>query len=298
MIIVPPITVTAAKLTATNVAITETLWTAGTYTLGQQRYIDTTLYQVIVASTTDSPLDGIAKDPPTWAVVGGINRFAMFDFRIGRSTSRASPISVTVTPASNELANGVALFDIAGANTVRVRMVDPVEGTVYDRTRDLADYTGINNWFAYFFSPYNLASDTVFLDLPAYVGAAIMIDVTGGGTVSVGEVVLGRITTTGSTAINTVTGIEDFSRKQRDDFGNFAIEERRFAKTATFDILLENSQVNATFRTLADNRAKPALYVGGEAFAETYVLGFFRDFAILRQGPVTSELSIEIEGLT
>jgi hypothetical protein len=296
MKLVPPITVTTSNLTASNVTITETAWTAGTYNTGVQRYVGTTIYEVVATpSTTDEPTAGAVKDPPSWVAVGSINRFKMFDFSIGQATTRASPIEVTVTPG--EVVNAVALFEVTGASTVQVEMVDPTDGTVYDETRTLADYTGIIDWYSYFFNPYQLDVDAVFLDLPAYVNAAITITITGSTNVSVGECILGRQRIFGSTAIGTSLGIEDFSRKERDAFGNFEIVERRFAKLGNFDILLQNNEVNAMFRTLADQRAKPALYIGGDNFAETYVLGFFRDFTILRTGPVTSELSIEVEGI-
>lgn len=295
MKLVPPITVTTSNLTASNVTITETAWTAGTYATGVQRYVGTTLYEVVATpSTTDEPTAGAAKDPPSWVAVGSINRFKMFDFSIGQATTRASPIEVTITPG--EVVNAVALFEVTGATTVQVEMVDPVDGTVYDETRTMADYTGIIDWYSYFFDPYQLDVDAFFSNLPAYVNAAITITVSG-GTVSVGECILGRQRGFGSTAIGTTLGIEDFSRKERDAFGNFEIVERRFAKLVSFDVLLANNEVNSMFRTLADQRAKPTLYIGGDNFAETYILGFFRDFTILRTGPVTSELSIEVEGI-
>ena len=296
MKIVPPITVTAAKLTATNVTITETEWTAGTYATGVRRYVGTRLYEVVATpDTTDEPTAGAAADPPTWVDVGAINRFKMFDFIIGEKTTRASPIDVTVTPG--EIINAVALFGIEGADTVQVIVDDPTDGVVYDQTQELTNAEDIIDWYLYFFEPYAQNESAVFTDLPAYILADIQVILTGSSDVSVGEMVLGRQASIGSTAIGTNVGIEDFSRKERDEFGNFQIVERRFAKLGSFDVLLLNNQVNPAFRLLAKQRATPTLYIGGDAFAETYILGFFRDFSILRSGPQTSEMSIEIEGL-
>lgn len=296
MKLVPPLAVTPSNLTSSNVTITETAWTAGTYTTGTERYVGTTLYRVVATpSTADEPTAGAAKDPQTWTAVGSINRFKMFDFTLGQRTSRATPITVTITPG--QVINTIATFEMVNATSVRVQMIDPTAGTVYDQTRALENYTGIVDWYRYFFDPYVLSADAVFTGLPAYSTAAITVTIAGTGTVEIGELVLGRAVTYGSTAIGTRFGIEDFSRKERDEFGNFQIVERRFAKLHGFDVLLENKQVNAMFGALASVRATPALYIGGDDFAETYALGFFRDFTILRSGPVTSELSIEIEGL-
>jgi hypothetical protein len=100
MKIVTPQPITSATLTASNVAITETLWTAGTYTLGQERYVGTRLYRVIVASTTDNPTVGVTLTPPSWQDIGAINRFKMFDDVISTQTTRTGTIVVTVDPPS------------------------------------------------------------------------------------------------------------------------------------------------------------------------------------------------------
>lgn len=296
MKIIPPLKVTPTELTS-NVPITETEWTAGTYATGVERYVGTDVYEVVaIPDTTDEPVAGAAKEPPTWLRVGKINRFKMFSFVIGEATTVASPLEVTVNFPF--LINGVALFDLA-ATSVQVVVEDAVEGIVYDETRQLADPIGINNWFAFFYTPFALKSDAVFTDLPSFAAADVTVTVINtDGDVSVGEMIVGRIEDIGVTLQNFTFGIEDFSRKERDIFGNFTIIERRFAKVANFDVFLENSDVNRVFGQLAKVRATPTVYIGAGDKPETVVVGFYKDFSILRTGPVTSEMTLEIEGLT
>lgn len=294
MIIVPPIEVTASNLVSSSVAISETAWTAGTYNAGDQRYVGTDLYEAL-STTTDEPTAGVAANPPTWLLVGKINRFRMFDFGIGSVTSDTGPIIVEIEPG--QVANAVKLFEIAGADTVQVEVTDPVGGLVYDETIDLADYTGINNFYAYFFEPYRKADEAAFFDLPNYTDATITITIDGPGTVSVGETVIGRQQRLGVTLINTSIGSENFSRKERDEFGVFRIVERRTAKLGNFDVFLDNNQVNNAIRTLNQFFVQPALFVGEVSQPETQILGFYRDFSVLRSGPITSEMSLEIEGI-
>lgn len=295
MKIIPPLIVTPTELTS-NVAITETEWTAGTYETGVERYVGTDLYEVVaVPDTTDEPTEGAAKDPPTWIKLGKINRFKMFDFIIGEATEVAEgPIEVTVNfPV---VVNAVGLFEV-DATTVQVVVTDGVD-VVYDKTETLIDFTGVNNWFQYFFRPYAVKNNVTFLDLPAYAGADIKVTASkSAGAVAIGEMIVGRMQEIGTTLINFSFGIEDFSRKERDTFGNFTIVERRFAKTANYDLFLDNNQVNSTFAALASVRATPAVYIGSEDMPETITLGFYRDFSTLRTGPVSSEMSLEIEGL-
>lgn len=296
MKLIPPIAVTPALLTASNVNITETEWTAGTYTTGTRRYVGTDLYEVVASpSTTDSPTAGVNASPPTWIRVGKINRYRMFDFTIGEATTRASNITVTVTPG--QIVNALAAFELVAQSAV-VTMTDPTDGVVYTRTLSLLDNSSVVDWWFYFFEPITRVSEFALTDLPAYGAAAIQIAFSGTGTVSVGELVIGAQRNLGVTLQNITVGIEDFSRKERDDFGNILVVERRFAKLLNADVFVENSQVNSTLQSLTAVRAQPAVYVGADDRQETIVLGFFRDFSILRTGPAASEMTIEIEGLT
>jgi len=297
MRIIPPLTVTPTELTSTNVAITETEWTAGTYSLGDQRYVDTTLYEVVAdPSTTDSPTVGVLANPPTWIEVGKINRFKMFDFLVGDATEQTGG-NIDVTVQDTGLINGVALFEVVGA-TVQVIVTDDTEGEVYNSIKELTDNSAIGDWYAYFFAPIVRDTEAAFLDLPSYMGASVRVVVDDGSNdTAIGELTLGRQIQLGETIQEFSFGIEDFSRKERDSFGRFQITERRFAKTAEFDILLRNSQVGASFRALAAQRATPTVYVGDENRPETIIIGFYRDFSTLRKGPSTSEMSLEIEGL-
>ena len=202
---------------------------------------------------------------------------------------------MTITPG--QVVNAVAAFEIV-ANTVLVTMTDPIEGEVYSRTITLLDNPEVLDWYGYFFAPIRRASEFVLTDLPSYGTAAVALTFDNAAAVSsVGELVLGAQRSLGVSLIDVTIGIEDFSRKERDEFGNIEIVERRFAKTMDLGVFVENSRVSQTALVLAESRAKPAVYVADEAKLETLILGFYRNFAVLRTGPVTSEMSIEIEGL-
>jgi len=297
MKLIPPIEITASTLSASNVAISETAWTAGTYSLGDQRYVGTRLYEVVAdPSTTDEPTAGAVADPPTWLDIGAINRFKMFDVVIGDVTEQ-SAANIDVTLDFDAVINSVALFNIVGS-TVQIVVDDPTDGEVYNQTYSLNDNTGVNNWYQYFFAPISRKADLVVTDLPAYSTATIQVVVANGGLdTAVGEAVFGRSTTLGVTLMNFSLGIEDFSRKDRDQFGNFVITERRFSRLANYDVFVSNNQFVSSFNTLAQVRATPAVYIGDESKTETIVLGFYRDFSTLRTGPNSSEMTLEVEGL-
>ena len=96
MIIIKPANVTAATLTASNVAETDyPAWTAGTYTLGTRRIYDHKIYEVVTSATTDRPDIGAAAVPATWLFVSATNRYKMFDISVGSATTNSGSINVT-----------------------------------------------------------------------------------------------------------------------------------------------------------------------------------------------------------
>lgn len=296
MIIIQPVPVTAAMLTASNVPETDApLWTAGTYTLGQQRIYDHRVYEVIVASTTAQPDVGAAATPPSWLDLGATNRFKMFDQIISTQTVYAAEIDVDITPAS--IINAAAFFGLSG-NSITLTVTDPTDGVVFTETRSLQDNTIIIDWYSYFFEQISFLPDTVFLGLPAYGAATLTAYVDGGpGDAKVGEVVLGKQRTLGVTNFGTSVSIIDYSVKATDDFGNTIITTRAYSKRADYDVTVETSFVAAVQKALADIRTTPTVFIGDEDKPETVVYGFYKQFNIVLSTPSISDCSIEVEGL-
>jgi hypothetical protein len=295
MIIVQPVPVTSAMVTASNVTITETLWTAGTYTLGQERYVGTRLYKVLVASTTDNPTVGVTLTPPSWQDIGAINRFKMFDQVVNTQTTRTGLIDVSILPGT--IINALAMFDLDGVSTT-ITMTDPVEGVVFNETKSLQDNTIIIDWYSYFFESITTRSDVVFLGLPAYGSATIRIQVdAGASTAAIGEVVIGKQRNLGVTNFGTSVSILDYSRKETDEFGNTVVETRPFSKRADYDVTVETGAIAAVQKALASIRTTPTVFIGDEDRAETIVYGFYRGFNIVISTPSISDCSIEVEGL-
>jgi hypothetical protein len=91
--------------------------------------------------------------------------------------------------------------------------------------------------------------------------------------------------------------ILDFSRKDRDTFGNAILIRRAYADRVTYDAKVLTARAAYVRRALASVRAVPTVYIGSDARAETVVFGFFRDFTITLSGPNVSDCSLEVEGL-
>ena len=119
-----------------------------------------------------------------------------------------------------------------------------------------------------------------------------------GETVYCGRCLPGKLMTFGSTQAGAKLGFQDFSIKQRDDFGNFELLERGFSKTVEFVGLIRNDDIDTIFAILSSLKTKPVLYIAASSMSATAVLGFFTDFDIEIPYPNDSLISMEVEGVT
>lgn len=294
MIIVNPVEITPAKfVSSTAVVSTRATWAVGTpYVTGNQVYYNFKDWLAIANSTGVTP----GTDATKWTEIGASNRYAMFDGVINNVTTATSILNVRVTPGA--VVNAVSLFQVT-ANTVQVQVIDPVEGTVYDETRPMQDNTFVVDWYSYFFEPIAQLTDITFADLPAYGSADIRViaDAGTGNPAIIGECVIGLQRTLGVSNFNTSVSIQDYSRKETDQFGNISVVTRPFAKRADYDVTVETASVNFVQRALADIRTTPTVFIGDPNRPETVVYGFYRNFNIVLSTPSISDCTIEVEGL-
>lgn len=287
--------VTPATLTS-NVPITETAWAAGTYATGVRRAVGEDLYEVTATpSTADEPVAGAAREPKTWVRVGKINRWRMFSEFVAEQTIIASPLTVEIdTPAT---ANAVALFGLEAAAVEVVTYEGNVETARINKP--MTNVNEVGNWFEYFFQPITKIEEGVVLDLPSYGTTRMVITVTNDtAPVAVGKLVIGEAVVLGRTSIEFGAGIEDFSRKERDEFGGYSIVERRFARRAEFVVYMDGVKVPSVLRHLAEVRARPTVYIGDPDVPESIVIGFYKDAWTTRQTRDFAQMTLEIEGLT
>jgi len=279
-------------------------------------------YESLIADNTGNALDDVSK----WLDLGPTNRWAMFDTKNGTATTSADAIETVV--AVDGRVDALALLGMT-ASTVRVRVaVDPAAApqppvteslsldfltleptltittpdlltTVYDQTFNLQSDSGITNWYAYFTEEIVFASDLVVSDLPLYGDPTITVEIeNANGDTACGTFVIGQTRDLGGTVYGAKGGIQDYSRKETDDFGNYTLVERAFAKRNTYRVVCANAQVDAIFNLLATVRAVPVIWLGTDDYAFTWTFGWARDWAVEIAYPTQSFLTIEIEGLT
>lgn len=298
MKIIRPITVTDAVLGSSNVPESEALWSNTTtyakdaIVRGSAAGTTHSLYQSLQASNTGHAV----TDPVWWVEMGPTNRWAMFDGSNTTQTERADTVEVVLNTVSR--IDSLALLNIS-AGSARVTMTDPTEGVVYDQTFDLISDSGIIDWWSYFFEPISRKTDLVVSGLPPYASASVKVTLSDvGSVVKIGTLVIGLAKEIGDTAMGASVGIQDYSRKEQNAFGDFVLVERAYSKRANFTVWVPRGLTDELQRLLASYRATPIVYVGSDVFGSTVLFGFYRDFSISIDYPTHSICSLEIVGLT
>ena len=303
MIIVTPATINDAALISSNVPETEyPLYSAlTTYGLG-----DTVLvlgsnihyvYQSTVAGNLgNNPLSYAVTDLTKWQRVGNDNRWKMFDSSITSQTSNADSIAVSLTNLG--VVTSVSVLNVNAAS-LTVTLTDNLDGLVYNYTVSLVAVSNTVDEYTWCFAPVVRTQDFALTDLPPYLNSTITVTLNDlGGTVMCGALVAGQGEDFGNINYGAQVGIQDYSIKQKDAFGNYTILARAFNKYSNVNFYVQNTLVDYLQSRLSKYRAIPIVYVGNASFGATIIYGFYKDFNIAIAYPTQSLCTIQLEGLT
>lgn len=290
--IMPPIDITYAKLTSSNVAEIEYAnYAAGTtYAIGARVIVPAThdVWESLAASNTGHTP---ATSPTWWVRVGPTNRMAMVDTSVSTQTTRAGGIDVTVTPG--ETVDTLALLNINAAS-VRVRMTEPTDGVVYDHTIDMIAPPSESEYFAWFFEPITRI-DYLVATLPAYGSAAVRVELIDTGTAACGVLALGLSRKIGEgTLAGARTSITDYSGKVRDTWGQYQIVERGYSNRASISTPVKANMVDPVKKLLAARRARPTLCIASDKYSSLVLFGLI-SFDVTIPYPTYAMCDLEIE---
>jgi hypothetical protein len=301
MKIIRPITITEAMVVGSNAVEAHPTWVSTTtYALGAKVISGSSIYESIQASNTN-------KDPALeltwWLRIGPTNKMAMFDGQLVNKTEATNELTVFIAPGT--IVQALAFFGLTGyAISVKMRIGSTTGTVVWEATQNLFGDES-TSWFQYFFDdPFfanSLKTQVVFRgNIPPAADAVFEVKITGTGTVSIGEAILGREYELGQTQYGLQAGITDFSRKETDEFGNTTFVKRPFSKRLDAEVWVRKLSIGRAHRILEDIRATPVVWLATDApeYGEpSIVYGFYRDFSTQITYPTYSVLSLEIEGL-
>jgi len=169
----------------------------------------------------------------------------------------------------------------------------------YDSTYALEDGMTWSDWYAYFYDPITRQRDFVELGMPHLSNVIIDVWLTTstGETAACGNVVMGQRFEIGDTQYGATVGIQDYSVKQTDNFGNSTILRREYAKRGNFTIWMPSSRTSGVHTQLAEYRSLPIVYIGTEVHSSTIIYGWYKDFSVDIAMFEISVCTIQIDGL-
>lgn len=292
MYIVNPLEVTNAN-TTTNLVNDYPYWTAGTYSQGDRRVVDKVVYEVVASSTTDSPTEGVNKDPASWIVLGYSNEWRMFT--LAKDSKSTAGTTLTCTFDFGIGVDTIALLGVIGTS-INITIETVEKGVVYDETVTTTDIL-VDNYFDWFFLPYESKEDFIFYNLPTYPEATITITVTATSDTAIGRFVAGTSKQLGESIYGSSTGTQSFTLRNRDGFGNLSIVPRRTIDVTEFKVAIETPSIPVVKRYIAKAASEPALFFADPSNEGLINFGLAEDFRIPYEYPTVSKATIEVKSI-
>lgn len=298
MKITVPMAMTHSRLLSTNIAEdpVATEYNAGTtYALDDQVYIDAAGEHKIYTSlqngnTGNDPSDAANSawwfDTDEWT-----NAWKCLKFDTGKQTVADDTSGIFYEIDPSQVCTEIGFRGLR-CSSVRVVIKNASAVTVYDETKAAEETIDGVNWYV---------GDKLFTNLPVAANYTIEItiaDPSGSDLAACGQIIMGFTHDIGRTLAGTITGMQDFSIKEQDEFGDFTITERGVADTLEFEVdhLTDVSWI--VKQILLDSRTNPCLFWSSEELIDwgIFVFGYADDPETLLETNVSST-KIEVIGI-
>ena len=244
----------------------------------------------VTGNTNKSP----STSPTFWLEVGATNKWKMFDQIVSTATTNTSNISFVLKPGS--VINSLSLLEISGS-VVNLKMYSGTDGLVYEKSINVSGELPSVSWYDYFFATVIPDSQAIFNDLPPYGNAEIHVTIYGPAP-EIGLCLVGYKTLVGySIEYGTSIGVQDYSRRERNDYGEIIFVKRAFSKRVSYKLKIPDRSIDSVQRLFTTIRSTPVLWVGSEHYESTVVYGFYKDFDMVLSNPIASDRTLEVEGL-
>lgn len=292
------ILITSGGTANTNVPETDySAWSSGTTYAAGARVILTSTHRIYESLQATN----LNKNPVTeslwWIEVAPTNRWACLDASVSTGTSQADNIKYTFRPGT--VINALAALNLKNATQLTITVTSDSFGVVYSKSIDLLSAPVSPAWWDWFYGVRRSRTQDVELDLPSYLDCTIVVEIDGGSDLFVGVLMMGQQRRFGvGIEYGARVGIQDYSRKEKNDFGDTVLIERAFAKRANFSLMVAKAETDALQDFLSDIRATNCLWIGSTEYEATTVFGWCKNFEILISYPEHSLCELQLEGLT
>lgn len=315
MLIVPPVSIGAARILSSTAVISKYL-----------EYVPGTTYvQAII--TNDDPLeyansdtavvtylnrdyeslkpDNVGHQPDIssewWLDIGASNRVAMFDYDENLPTTSESPFETVILPGQR--IDTVSLFGV-DASVLKLDVLDP-SGTevIYDGEEIKTSSRNTTRAYEYAFGRFETKTSFIFKNLPPASGARIRLTLTKvGGNPSIETMCVGMGVFIGMLQLGAENDIIDFSTVTRTARGKVKLNPGKTVPLNRMPVIIKSDVVSKLKKLRSDYSARPLVFVGIEDMESDYFdafffLGLFKRMPIVAEYQRDALVSIEAEGL-
>lgn len=293
-----PIQINEANITSTNVAL-ETAWTAGTYSLGDQRRVGERNYEVSSTTTTQEP----SATATEWFDIGPANRYAAFDLQFGADKYRVIETKTTNSGSivyTLESLTQITAMGFFGLSATNIKIVGTVTTTGdvadidYD-VKDDTDYAG--SMFRWLFVPQTLERKYINFDLSIPAGAAVEITITNTiGIAAVGSITMGLYDSYGT--METGVGRTLRSRSIKETSATLTSLLRRTSSSrVSYPLTLQSYQADPFWRLVDDLDGVAGVFAAPDDNPELSVYGFITSAQTTALVSGIAKVKLEVESL-
>lgn len=266
-----------------------------TYMVGD-RCITAATHQIWQSADDDNKGNNPLTSPTKWKSPGVTNRWRAFDDAINTQTKHPDLIHYQIRPFSS--VTTVKALNVSNCLRIRVQMIDPNVGKVYDETLEMTAPPETPSWWVWSFGGRKVNTFASFDNLPAYLDADLYIDLEGGADLGVGVLMFGQSRSFGMGAqYGARVGMLSHSVRERDEFGALRLRRRLPSKRMNFSLLIGNHELDALNDFLMEIDAIPCFFSAARRYESMNVYGIIGNFDTTISYPDHSVCDIEIEGL-
>ncbi len=284
---------------SSNVPLEHDIWEENLAVVTERKYIyDNSVWEVLTPHTADT---APTEEDSRWLRIGPTNQYAMFDKQVNtRTISTSGTIQLSIQAGR---VDSLALLGLKATN-VAVELV--VEGQIeFQASANLITRKSTGTWLGFFTEPFYQQEfyivqgmvDTALIDLPRYLNATLNITISNtGGAAECGMCRAGLLLEIGDTDNGAETGIEDYSLREINAFGQLSQQERAFAKEISTEVFIDTDRIDFIYGWLTKLKDEPLVWIGIKHHSAYIVYGYGK-WRITRKGAILSKMSIDIEGL-
>ena len=276
MRIIEPLAITPSMMTASNIPEDDyPAWNVGsTYANGDRVIHEHGVWESVQANNVGkNPLNS----PTWWYRISATNRWRAFDNRLGGMVTGGA--SITYSIALTRTLNALCFFGL-NAQSLQVRVIAPGPNVIHDETVQLASREPVGNAWEYRFNQFTFKGDLVMTGIFMPSGSTVELTITGGTATQVGEIFLGNDMEIGVTLTGTSLGIQDFSKKEPDEFGGVFIVPRPVIDIVNFRFSAPKEGSGRIQSIIRRITSKVCVFYAfeGEDTLGTTVAGLLRDY--------------------